>query len=95
MAHYYQLQNTLISLNQGTDQLINEYYTALQPIWTQLNQIKISQDHLCLFKILIELRLKCESVHSALLHRNPLPSLDAKIQEILFEEKKIRIIGHS
>ena len=34
-----------------------------------------------------------ESVHAALLHRNPLPSLDAAIQEILFEEKWLGIVS--
>ncbi|KAL4016709.1 hypothetical protein IC575_024366 [Cucumis melo] len=32
-----------------------------------------------------------ESVRAALLHRSPLPSLDAAIQEILFEEKRLGI----
>ena len=37
------------------------------------------------------LRPEYESVRAALLHRNPLPSLDAAIQEILFEEKRLGI----
>ena len=32
-----------------------------------------------------------ESVRAALLHRSPLPSLDASIQETLFEEKRLGI----
>ncbi|XP_008453699.1 uncharacterized protein LOC103494348 [Cucumis melo] len=38
------------------------------------------------------LRPKYESVRAALLHRNPLPSLDADIQEILFKEKRVSIV---
>ncbi|KAA0066596.1 Zinc finger, CCHC-type [Cucumis melo var. makuwa] len=37
--------------------------------------------------------LEYESVHAALLHRNPLPSLDTTVQEILFEEKRLGIIS--
>ncbi|XP_008465564.1 uncharacterized protein LOC103503195 [Cucumis melo] len=37
------------------------------------------------------LRPEYESVRAALLHRSPLPSLDAAIQEILFEEKRLGI----
>uniref|UniRef100_A0A9I9EGJ1 CCHC-type domain-containing protein n=1 Tax=Cucumis melo TaxID=3656 RepID=A0A9I9EGJ1_CUCME len=34
-----------------------------------------------------------ESVRAALLHRNPLSSLDVAVQEILFEEKRLGIIS--
>ena len=37
------------------------------------------------------LRPKYKSVRAILLHRSPLPSLDATIQEILFEEKRLGI----
>uniref|UniRef100_A0A9I9EAV9 Uncharacterized protein n=1 Tax=Cucumis melo TaxID=3656 RepID=A0A9I9EAV9_CUCME len=37
------------------------------------------------------LRPEYESVSVVLLHRSPLPSLDAAIQEILFEEKRLGI----
>ncbi|KAL0536937.1 hypothetical protein IC582_025900 [Cucumis melo] len=39
------------------------------------------------------LRSEYESVRAALLHRNPLPSLDAAVQEILFEEKRLGIVS--
>lgn len=38
------------------------------------------------------LRSEYESVSAALLHCNPLPSMDATIQEILFEKKCLGII---
>ncbi|KAA0037379.1 Retrovirus-related Pol polyprotein from transposon TNT 1-94 [Cucumis melo var. makuwa] len=44
-----------------------------------------------LIKVLMGLRSEYESVRAALLHRSPLPSLDAAIQEILFEEKRLDI----
>ncbi|TYK28415.1 Zinc finger, CCHC-type [Cucumis melo var. makuwa] len=72
-------------------QSVNEYLAVLQPIWTQLNQATISKDHLRLNEVLRGLRPEYESVRAALLHRSPLPSLGAAIQEILFEEKRLCI----
>ncbi|KAA0049720.1 Retrovirus-related Pol polyprotein from transposon TNT 1-94 [Cucumis melo var. makuwa] len=86
-----QLHNSLVNLNQEVGQSVNEYLAVLQPIWTQLDQAKISKDHLRLIKVLMGLRPEYESVRAALLHRSPLPSLDAVIQEILFEEKRLGI----
>ena len=91
LAHYYQLQSTLVNLHQDIGQSVNEYLAILQHIWTQLDQAKISNDHLRLIKVLMRLRPKYESVRAALLHLSPLPSLDATIQEILFEEKCLDI----
>ncbi|TYK21374.1 Zinc finger, CCHC-type [Cucumis melo var. makuwa] len=91
LAHYYQLHNNLVNLNQEAGQSVNEYLAVLQPIWTQLDQANISKDHLRLIKVLMGLRPEYESVKAALLHRSPLPSLDAAIQEILFEEKRLGI----
>ncbi|KAL0539908.1 hypothetical protein IC582_024129 [Cucumis melo] len=93
LAHYYQLHSTLVSLNQEMGQSVNEYLATLQPIWTQLDQAKISPDHIRLIKVLMGLRPEYESVRAALLHRNPLPSLDAAVQEILFEEKRLGIVS--
>ncbi|TYK10332.1 Retrovirus-related Pol polyprotein from transposon TNT 1-94 [Cucumis melo var. makuwa] len=91
LAHYYQLHNSLVNLNQEAGQSVNEYLAVLQPIWTQLDQATISKDHLRLIKVLMGLRPEYESVRAALLHRSPLPSLDAAIQEILFEERRLGI----
>ncbi|KAL0559260.1 hypothetical protein IC582_003857 [Cucumis melo] len=91
LAHYYQLHNSLVNLNQEAGQSVNEYLAVLQPIWTQLDQATISKDHLRLIKVLMGLRPEYESVRAALLHRSPLPTLDAAIQEILFEERRLGI----
>ncbi|TYK06176.1 Zinc finger, CCHC-type [Cucumis melo var. makuwa] len=79
------------TLNLQAGQSVNEYLAVLQPIWTQLDQAKISKDHLHLIKVLMGLLPEYESVRAALLHRSPLFSLDAAIQEILFEEKRLGI----
>ncbi|XP_050941505.1 uncharacterized protein LOC127149687 [Cucumis melo] len=67
--------------------------TVPYPIWTQLDQAKISPDPIRLIKILMGLRPDYESVGATLLHRNPLLSLDAVVQEILFEEKRLDIVS--
>lgn len=69
-------------------QSVNEYLATLQSIWTQLDQNKISPDHLRLIEVLMVLWFEYESIFAALLHHNPSPSLDVVIQEILFKEKR-------
>ncbi|KAA0045094.1 putative mitochondrial protein [Cucumis melo var. makuwa] len=93
LAHYYQLHSTLVNLNQEVGQSVNKYLATLQPIWTQLDQAKISPDHIRLIKVLMGLRPEYESVRAALLHRNHLPSLDAAVQEILFEKKRLGLVS--
>ncbi|XP_038891690.1 uncharacterized protein LOC120081083 [Benincasa hispida] len=72
----------------GFKRLVNP---TLQPIWTQLDQAKISVNHLRLIKVLMGPHPEYESIRAALLHRGPLPSLNTAIQEILFEEKRLGI----
>ena len=67
LAHYYQLQSTLVNLNQDLGQSVNEYLAVLQLIWTQLDEVKISTNHIRLIKILMELYPKYESVRTALI----------------------------
>ncbi|KAA0053710.1 retrotransposon protein [Cucumis melo var. makuwa] len=61
LAHYNQLHNNRVNLNQEAGQSVNEYLAVLQPIWTQLDQAKISEDHLHLIKVLMGLRPEYES----------------------------------
>ncbi|KAJ6392554.1 hypothetical protein OIU84_026837 [Salix udensis] len=91
LAHYYQLWTTLHSLKQGSGQSVNDFLAQVQPIWNQLSQAKISEDHLHLIQVLMALRPEYESVRASLLHRNPLPSLNTAIQEIIFEETRLNL----
>ena len=92
LAYYYQLFTTLNSLKQESRQSINDFLAIIQPIWNQLAQAKISDDHLHLIQVLMALRPEYESVRAALLHRDPLPTLDAAVKEILFEETHLSLI---
>ncbi|KAB5514459.1 hypothetical protein DKX38_028365 [Salix brachista] len=91
LAHYYQLWTTLHSLKQGSGQSVNDFLAQVQPIWNQLSQAKISEDHLHLIQVLMALRPEYESVRASLLYRNPLPSLNTAIQEIIFEETRLNL----
>nr|KYP68702.1 Copia protein [Cajanus cajan] len=46
LAHYYQLWTTLHNTKQESDQSVNDFLAQVQPIWHQLSQAKISEDHL-------------------------------------------------
>ncbi|CAI8585358.1 unnamed protein product [Vicia faba] len=84
LAHYYQLWTTLHNTKQEPGQSVNDFLAQVQPIWHQISLAKISEDHLHLTQVLMALRPEYEAVRASLLHRNPLPSLDTAIQEIIF-----------
>lgn len=91
LAHYYQLWTTLHNTKQEPGQSVNEFLAQIQPIWHQISLAKISEDHLHLIQVLMALRPEYEAVRASLLHRNPLPSLDTAIQEIIFEETRLNL----
>nr|GLL19502.1 uncharacterized protein LOC109839290 [Ipomoea trifida]GMC63109.1 retrovirus-related Pol polyprotein from transposon TNT 1-94 [Ipomoea batatas] len=70
LAHYYQLLTTLNNLRQDSGQSVNDFLATIQPIWDQLAQDTISDDHLHLIQVLMALRPEYESVRAALLHRH-------------------------
>jgi hypothetical protein len=55
LAHYYQLWTTLHSLKQGSSQSVNDFLAQVQPIWNQISQANISEDHLHLIQVLMAL----------------------------------------
>jgi len=52
---------------------------------------KISEEHLHLIQVLMALCPEYEVVRAALLHQNPLRSLDTYIQQIMFEETHLNL----
>ncbi|XP_058783886.1 uncharacterized protein LOC131658611 [Vicia villosa] len=52
---------------------------------------KISDEHLHLIQVPMALWPEYEAIRASLLHRNPLPSLDTAIQEIIFEETRLNL----
>jgi len=91
LAHYYQLWTMLLSLKQESGQFVNDFLAQVHPLWNQISQAKISEDHLHLIQVLMALRPEYEVVRASLLHRHPLPSLEAAIQEIIFEETRLNL----
>ncbi|KAJ1398993.1 hypothetical protein SESBI_30636 [Sesbania bispinosa] len=53
LAHYYDLWSTLLNLRQESCQLLNDFLAQVQPIWNQMSQAKISEDHLQLIQEII------------------------------------------
>lgn len=51
LTHYYQLQSTVVNLNQDVGQSVNKYLGVIQPIRSQLEQAKINKDHLRLIMV--------------------------------------------
>jgi hypothetical protein len=76
LAHYYQLWTSLHILEKGSSQSVNDFFAKVQPIWNQISQANINEDHLHLIQVLMALRPEYESVRAFLLHRDPLPSLN-------------------
>ncbi|KZV40897.1 hypothetical protein F511_05142 [Dorcoceras hygrometricum] len=91
LAHYFQLWTTLHNLKQESGQSVNDFLAQVQPIWNQISQAKISEDHLHLIQVLMALRPEYEDVRASLLHRHPLPTLDMSVQEIIFEETRLNL----
>lgn len=72
-------------------QITNDFLAQVQLIWHQISLAKISEDHLYLIQVLMALRPDYEVVRAPQLHRNPLPSLDTSIQEIIFKETHLNL----
>lgn len=78
-------------MKQESSQSVTDFLAQVQPIWHQISQANISEDHLHLIQVLMALRPEYEDVKASLLHRHPLPSLDIAIQEIIFEETRMKL----
>ncbi|XP_038705337.1 uncharacterized protein LOC120001138 [Tripterygium wilfordii] len=103
LAHQYQLLTTLHQIKQKPSQSINNFLSELYFIWDQLassepmftdleSATKFTayrdQQHLVLF--LMALLDEFEHVRASLIHRNPLPTLDQAVTELLSEETRLQ-----
>ena len=62
------------------------------PAWPSTEAAKIYanlRDHQCVRHLLMTLRDEFESIQSSLLHRNPLPTLDTMIKDLISEEARL------
>ncbi|KAL4582843.1 hypothetical protein LXL04_007404 [Taraxacum kok-saghyz] len=102
LSHQYHLWSAFQSKRQQPDQSISQYVSEMQIIQDQLNaaapqifdetanQFRNYFSHLHLITLLMGLLDKFENVRASLLHRHPLPTLDASISELISEETRIR-----
>ncbi|KAM7480832.1 hypothetical protein LguiB_005415 [Lonicera macranthoides] len=107
LSHQYQLLTALHSKTQQPEQSIDDYLSDLQAIWDQLAQseptfcehdtekFETYRDNQRVITLLMGLHDKFEPVRAALLHRNPLPSLDDVITELLSEETRFATRAHN
>ena len=47
----------------------------------------------CLFKFLVALRPEFEQIRSSIVHRNPLPSLESALSDLLAEETRLQSLA--
>ncbi|KAL4589254.1 hypothetical protein LXL04_002160 [Taraxacum kok-saghyz] len=102
LSHQYHLWSVFQSKRQQPDQSISQYVSEMQIIQDQLNaaapqifdetanQFRTYFSQLHLITLLMGLIDKFENVRASLLHRHPLPTLDASISELISEETRIR-----
>nr|KAJ0219878.1 hypothetical protein LSAT_V11C200095810 [Lactuca sativa] len=108
MAHQYHLLSGLLSKSQQPGQTISAFLSEVQVIWDQLTlagpTFKCQEDaiistthqkqqHLMIF--LMALQDHYEPVRSSLLHRSPLPTLEAAIAELISEETRLGVPASS
>lgn len=108
MAHQYHLLSGLLSKRQQPGQTISAFLSEVQVIWDQLTlagpTFKCQEDaiistthqkqqHLMIF--LMALQDRYEPVRASLLHRSPLPTLEAAIAELISEETRLGVPASS
>ena len=98
----YQLVVELHQLRQEPGQSINDYYDQLYFIWDQIDlsdptwacsqdaqQCASIRDEFHLYEFLMSLHKDFEPIRGQLLNRNPTPSLDTAVNELVREEARL------
>ncbi|CAB4279072.1 unnamed protein product [Prunus armeniaca] len=102
-AKRYQLESDLRATKQG-DKSIQDFYNVMTGLWDQLALTEPSGlssiDLYCTYReeqrlvqFLMALRDDFEALRGSILHRNPLPSVDSVLNELLAEE--VRLTSHA
>ncbi|KAF7137487.1 hypothetical protein RHSIM_Rhsim07G0087400 [Rhododendron simsii] len=102
LSHQYQLLSQLDRMRQEPEQSINGFLSQIYAIWDQISLSEPSwtsttdaalfaayRDQQRLIQFLMALTTDFEPVRASLLHRNPLPTLDQAISELLSEETRL------
>ncbi|KAF7126447.1 hypothetical protein RHSIM_Rhsim11G0068500 [Rhododendron simsii] len=102
LSHQYQLLSQLDRMRQEPGQSINGFLSQIYAIWDQISLSEPSwtstadaalfaayRDQQRLIQFLMALTIDFEPVRASLLHRNPLPTLDQAISELLSEETRL------
>ncbi|KAF7153584.1 hypothetical protein RHSIM_Rhsim01G0194900 [Rhododendron simsii] len=102
LSHQYQLLSQLDRMRQEPGQSINSFLSQIYAIWDQISLSEPSwtsttdaalfaayRDQQRLIQFLMALTTDFEPARASLLHRNPLPTLDQAISELLSEETRL------
>ena len=99
-AKQYQLESDIRALVQNT-MGIQEFYLAMSNLWDQLSLTESAElqgfapyitrrEEQRLVQFLMALRDDFEGLRGSILHRNPLPSVDSVVSELLAEEIRLK-----
>lgn len=99
-AKRYQLECDIHALEQNK-MSVHEFYSAMTDLWDQLtlmesNELRAfapyiaSREEQRLVQFLMALRDDFEGLRGSILHRNPLPSVDSVVHELLAEEVRLK-----
>ena len=103
LSHQYQLWTTFQNKRQLPDQSVNSYISEMQSLRDHISlgapqifnetaqQFTAYFNQLHLITILMGLTDKFENVRASLLHRQPLPTLEEAISELLSEETRLHM----
>ncbi|KAA8525024.1 hypothetical protein F0562_011338 [Nyssa sinensis] len=108
LAHQYQLLSSLHRTRQEFGQSINDFLSQMYAFWDQLTpseptwrctfdaeQFATYRDQQRLIHFLMALNHHFELIRVSLLHRNPLPTLEQAISELLSEETHLGLLKPS
>ncbi|XP_062114820.1 uncharacterized protein LOC133827805 [Humulus lupulus] len=99
-AKHYQLEIDIRALQQNSMN-VQEFYSAMSNLWDQLALTESTElrafspyiawrDAQRLVQFLMALRDEFEGLRGTILHRNPLPSVDSVVNELLAEEIRLK-----
>ncbi|KAI3681339.1 hypothetical protein L6452_36130 [Arctium lappa] len=103
LSHQYQLWTTFQNKRQLPDKSVNSYISEMQSLRDYINlgapqifddtaqQFTTYFNQLHLITIMMGLTNKIENVRASLLHRQPLPTLEEAISELLSEETRLHM----
>lgn len=90
LAHQYQIWSSIHNLKQQVRQLVNDFLAQIQLLWSQLAQVKVNEDQMCLIQFFMAFNSNFKHVWASLLHKDPFPTFKSVV-EFIFEETRLAL----